>query len=78
VQNYDYTPNGWWCTSSCLNQTTRDWHSRRPALKHRAQLTKGTEVPSEPGLPGFVPWARRFIVGWRWDTAGDKVYQSSV
>jgi len=39
---------------SALNQTTRDWYSRRPALKHRAQATKETEVPSEPGLPGFV------------------------
>jgi hypothetical protein len=39
----------------CLNRTTRHWHSHRPVLKHRAQPTKGTEVPWEPGLPGLVP-----------------------
>jgi cytochrome c553 len=38
-----------------LNRTTGDWHSFRPALKHRAQVTKGTKVPSKPGLQGFVP-----------------------
>lgn len=37
-----------------LNRITGDWYSLRPALKHQTHITKGTEVPSEPGLPSFV------------------------
>ncbi len=49
--NETIPPHDVWQT---LNRTTRHWDTSHLELKLRAQPTKGTEVPWEPGLPGFV------------------------
>ncbi len=64
--------------ASHLNRTTRHWYSRRPVLKHRAQVTKGTEAP-------WGAWFTRLgalsPMIHRWAVEGsrcDKVYESFV